>query len=372
MDTMTPFLDPSLDPGFGRSKFSAGIRLARKEDMKNASKPLPPDPDQKGHVAIRVVRTKFDKPGETRRRDAVVKFNGTRLGPGGGGGVRGDIKFFSNASQRRLTMAVRNTADLWDGFLTLTYPADFPTDGRAVKRHLNAFCSYLRRNKVAYIWVLEFQKRGAPHFHFLLRGFLPKKQVATHWADIVGSWDRERHIRVGTRIEGVKNPDQVGAYMSAYMNKLDQKIVPRRYAAVGRFWGSSRLLTSTLYRLDGLRREASRAIRTARKWYAAKNQNLAGERADKKSGLIRRAGFRWRWRGRGFVLIEGAGLVGRLLKQAAMMDQGLDIWKEWDGEPLKRAQFLTVADKMESTGQVLIDGGLEHMGHLIHGKEWDR
>lgn len=341
---------------------SAGMRLAGKEDMKLASPATRPDPDQAGDVRVKVTRSKFDKPGGAHKRDVTIKFKGAQIGPGGSGGPRGTIRGFTLASRRRLSFAVRNTADLWDGFLTLTYPAEFPTDGRAVKRHLNAFCSRLRREKVAYLWILEFQKRGAPHFHFLVRGWLDKKDVAQWWTEIVNPVfpsEREKMLKASTRIEGIKNPDQVGAYMTAYMNKLEQKVVPKEFSHVGRFWGSSRLLQSTLYRSVGLRRDAARAIRTARKWYEARNQNLAGERVDKKTGVISRAGFRWKWRGHGFILIEGAGLFKRILLQAMMHDQGRNVWKEWDGEPDKRAKFLTPADKLELQGQMLIDGGYE-------------
>jgi hypothetical protein len=89
--------------------------------------------------------------------------------PKRGGGVRGEISEFSKAPARRLLLAARN----FDGLrvmITLTYPSEFPADGRIVKDHWKRMRQWLTRNGVSSgLWFLEFQERGAPHFHIFTR-----------------------------------------------------------------------------------------------------------------------------------------------------------------------------------------------------------
>lgn len=256
---------------------------------------------------------------------------------------RGSITGFSPASRRRLQLLVRNTADMWDAFLTLTYPENFPMDGVAVKKQLHAFTMYLTRRKIAYLWILEFQRRGAPHFHVLIKGFIPKAELARTWYDIVGSWD-PGHLAAGTRVEAIKNPDQVGAYMAAYMGKLDQKTVPKGYEHVGRFWGASRVLAKTFVRMKMLYRDAARKLRACRKFYGVK---------------CRGWGFKWRWRGYGFWLKDGADFFRLLLKQAVLFDAGHRSWESWDGLPDPPPFYETPEQRILRTGQLLIDGGID-------------
>ncbi len=257
-----------------------------------------------------------------------------------------DIHGFSYQSARRLTLLVRNTADLWTGFVTLTYPKKFTNDGRAVKRHINAFCTFLRRKKIAYIWVLEFQKRGAPHFHFLVSGFISKTELSMRWFEIVGSGD-PAHLKSGTNVKAVKNPDHVGAYMASYMTKLEdhghnQKAVPGAYFHVGRFWGASKVLKVAHYKAEGLYADAARAVRRCRKWYESRCKTW---------------GFKWKWRGQGFILIGGAAMFTSLMRQALMADRGESPWNIWDGQPAARDGFLTPEQRLALCGQPLLDGG---------------
>lgn len=343
-----------------KASISSGMRLATKDQLALASRPMRRDPAERCEARAYV-----------HRRDTVLKITGRRAGPGNGGAVRGAIRGFTHQSRRRLTHLVRNTNDLWNGFLTVTYPAEFPTDGREVKRHLNALCAWLRRKKVAYVWIMEFQERGAPHFHFLVAGWLNKSEVAERWTAIVNPVfpsERAKMLSACTRIEGVKNPDHVGGYMGAYMSKLEQKVVPEGFKSVGRFWGASRtvfrlavepgtmkkqwvsepLNPKRLYRTQGLYADAARALRICRRWYA--RHCASGSRG---------IGFKWKWRGQGFILADGAPLFKSLLRQSVMIDSGRDVWKEWDGAKDKAAVFLTPEDRLNLQGQMLLDGGHE-------------
>ena len=94
------------------------------------------------------------------------------IAPAGGttGAQRADISMFSTRSRMRLAFVAHNADQEFRSMLTLTYPAEFPTDGKLVKAHLNRFLGWIRRKYVdpGYLWFLEFQARGAPHIHILL------------------------------------------------------------------------------------------------------------------------------------------------------------------------------------------------------------
>jgi len=154
-----------------------------------------------------------------------------------GGGLRSIVTSFSNASKRRLFFTARNFPDL-DIMLTLTYPAEFPMDGRLVKNHWRRFRQWMVRNNAKTgLWVLEFQKRGAPHFHVFLQNSLDRTAVAKAWYRIVNCGN-PNHLRAGTRIERFRFPPALGGYVMKYAAKLEQKEVPKGYESVGRFWGT--------------------------------------------------------------------------------------------------------------------------------------
>ncbi len=154
----------------------------------------------------------------------------------GGGGIRSQVTKFTNASKRRLMFTARNFSGL-EIMLTLTYPAEFPLDGRTVKDHWRRFRQWMVRNGAkAGLWVLEFQKRGAPHFHVFIREPLDRDKLAKAWFRIVASGD-PKHLVAGTRIETFRYPPALGSYVMKYASKMDQKDVPKEFENVGRFWG---------------------------------------------------------------------------------------------------------------------------------------
>lgn len=207
--------------------------------------------------------------------------NGEKLEPEEGGdledetedGKRAEITDFSQKSRRNfrddmaaILTEARRTAVL----TTLTYPAEFPdASDRIVKTHLEQ----LNKRMVRLVfdcsghWKMEFQARGAVHFHCILYGLTEEKMVAAFppspaalrkwekaikagkitpglvgfqewtakaWFEIVGSGD-EKHLRAGVRVERVKDPTSALWYMSSYASKDDQTKPGFR---VGRYWGS--------------------------------------------------------------------------------------------------------------------------------------
>ena len=210
---------------------------------------------------------------------------------------RAKVLKFSKRSARRLRHVVRNSEDTWKAFITLTYPEHFSYDGRQVKSHLNSFLQYLRRRNIQYVWVLEFQKRGAPHFHVLISDYISKNELSERWYEIVRSGDK-RHLQAGTRIESIKSKKHLYGYLSSYINKLLQKTVPNAYLSVGRFWGASRnLLAFTMYQLVGHYYKLSRVIRLFRRWYKAH---------------LRKFKIHWEWRGQGFIATDGMQFMNAL------------------------------------------------------------
>jgi hypothetical protein len=160
--------------------------------------------------------------------------------------TRSAIDGFSPGSARRMRSYLRECLSEYRYMLTLTYPGFFPANGQSVKEHLRRFCQELKRyqasrggdpERFSAFWFLEFQERGAPHFHLFLTDQFPAKWIASTWYFIVRS-DDHRHLQAGTRIESIRSGHKgIMAYASKYAAKQEQKIAPQGYENVGRFWG---------------------------------------------------------------------------------------------------------------------------------------
>jgi hypothetical protein len=162
---------------------------------------------------------------------------------------RSEITGFSSASRRRLFKLC--AAIPWDlfgrsSFVTLTYPRNFTLDGERVKRDLDTFYKAVDYNygKPRGVWKMEFQRRGAPHFHMVLAGIEDTNEfrawVSATWCRIVGSGDL-RHLTAGTQVQRLReNP---AAYFAGYVgftkgSKEYQHYAPEGYEKLGRYWGA--------------------------------------------------------------------------------------------------------------------------------------
>ena len=130
-----------------------------------------------------------------------------------GGGKRGVCGLMSRASQRRLRDRLNQVQLVaLPLILTLTYPGLFPLDSRTWKRHKRAFGLRLKRAYpgAGWIWVLEYQIRGAPHFHMLVFGipWLDREWLKRAWYEVVGSGDI-RHYAAGTSVERVRSAERI-------------------------------------------------------------------------------------------------------------------------------------------------------------------
>jgi len=152
--------------------------------------------------------------------------------------VRSNICGWNGSMARRLGAYISNFREDFSGFVTLTYPDVYPNDGKVVKAHWRAFVERLRRKgwfeDYSLVWFLEFQERGAPHFHFLCTGWIEKKWVAEAWAEIT-----DGNVQSCSRVEALRNPEAAGCYAMKYAMKSEQKVVPEGFKNVGRFWGCS-------------------------------------------------------------------------------------------------------------------------------------
>jgi hypothetical protein len=210
---------------------------------------------------------------------------------------RSKIVKFTKKSAKNLRHLIRNSENTWKVFITLTYPQNFPCNGKETKVHLNAFLQYLRRKEIKYAWVLEFQLRGAPHYHIIASDFIPKNELSDRWYGIVGSGD-EKHQKAGTGIEFIKSKKHLYCYLSNYIKKLDQKNPPKGFENVGRFWGASRnLLTFEMFQKINHYYNLARMIKLIRRWYKAH---------------LREFGIKWKWKGQGFTALDGTNFVNQI------------------------------------------------------------
>lgn len=181
---------------------------------------------------------------------------------------RGEITSLSKRSLSRFAFLVGNSTTPFLSLLTLTYGQNYPVCGLEAKRGLGNVLQAFRRRYpgVKYFWFLEFQERGAPHFHVGLNispTWEDRKWLAQTWGRIaepenlayINGWGKDfgidsptfytrdsvimQHYRQGVW-ENVRSKDGAIRYVLSYTLKPHQKRVPDDYTDVGRFWGVSR------------------------------------------------------------------------------------------------------------------------------------
>lgn len=179
------------------------------------------------------------------KTDAVVNWVVGK--PPSSGGKRKGIVELTRESLARMVFLLQNTDTRFLSMVTLTYPGNWESDGKRVKGQLNRFLSWARaRGFGLYVWFLEFQKRGAPHFHILFESDVTqhRREISKRWYDAVGSGD-PKHLAAGTNAELLRSEDGAARYAAKYAAKIEQKRVPLEYVNVGRFWGASRGVVAT-------------------------------------------------------------------------------------------------------------------------------
>ena len=187
------------------------------------------------------------------KMDAIIRFapQGSliELSPRFQGSVfnrvpRGEVSSFSVRSRSRLNKKIAMLSrGVLPYFVTLTYHAKMPSDFTGYKYQLHHFMiSFFRRfPNAGVIWKLEFQKRGAPHYHLFvwgvslqdLRAFIPQT-----WHKIAGyrsKYHLEWHQgKLGNEhcVQSIRSWNGVLSYAGKYFAKLDDT-----KNRGGRVWG---------------------------------------------------------------------------------------------------------------------------------------
>lgn len=208
-----------------------------------------------------------------------------------------DLDFLNSASKSEITeWSAKSRANMtkvlgsldyttWDrsegafAMVTLTLPGRWqevaPT-GKDFKRLVRIFRRRWTRAGLNWrcLWKLEFQRRGAPHMHLLMRvpalvrGEIFERWLSRTWADVVDAskevdaldkWgnpssEYTRHLNAGTGVDfsgqDFSDPTRISMYFAGHSAKTTdgkeyQHIVPEEWQGAGdgpgRFWGFSGL-----------------------------------------------------------------------------------------------------------------------------------
>ena len=164
-------------------------------------------------------------------------------------GTKNKITSFGLRGQKNCRFKFRSASRYMKTVLCLTYAEELKgiLDGRKIKRHLDVFLKALKRKfgkNLRYLWILEFQSNGNPHFHMMtdikpkhIRQF--RRWVAETWYEIVDS-KLEKALHAGTSADWIHSDIGCADYMASYLSKQHQKTVPNGFDNVGLFWGGSR------------------------------------------------------------------------------------------------------------------------------------
>lgn len=185
--------------------------------------------------------------------------------------TRGDVRSFSDASKKRLEWVYMQYN--WASMITLTYHSPDVVDWRLCKKQLNAFLQSLRRRKIKYLWALEWQSRGVPHFHVWMdcrfrdqfdgvtcfdrngKEYDPTQDYGGRyldsWKPIMRSWLRvsnqssdKQAVKVHMHTSCIVHwkVHSNSCYASKYASKSQQKGLPKGISQFGRWWGCSNKL----------------------------------------------------------------------------------------------------------------------------------
>lgn len=233
--------------------------------------------------------------------------------------------------------------------VTLTYPNAWQRvapNGAAAKKHLKKLRKRWERTwgePLAAVWKLEFQRRGAPHFHLLVSpphgqtadGENFRTWLSRSWAEVVAHPDSEeyaKHVAAGTGIDwndGLRStdPKRVAVYFTkhgAFQAKEYQHCVPEEWQqpgqGPGRFWGYW-VLKPAKAAVEVSPQDAVKAARTIRRWARAQGttRQVTKPRVEQATGRVRYRSTRVRVKrlggGRGFVSVnDGAQFASQLAR----------------------------------------------------------
>lgn len=165
---------------------------------------------------------------------------------------RGKVAGFSAASRKRMMEKLaqwRLKRRVY--FVTLTYHEEWSRDWQGWKRDLDVLIKRIMRRfpDLEGLWRLEFQKRGAPHYHLIITDnhaeYDELKAVITQgWAEIAHE-NSEYQGKYATNIRPVNLVSRRHAmhYCAKYMAKVDSEHIDTATGEItqretGRCWGT--------------------------------------------------------------------------------------------------------------------------------------
>lgn len=221
-----------------------------------------------------------------------------------GGGRRGAVTRFTNSARKRMLSRLGQIRENFRDacFMTLTYPREWNTDPRRWKRDLDVIIKRIRRKwpDACGIWRIEFQERGAPHFHLIIWNMTGRTGdsrfwISRSWFEVVGSGDF-KHYRAGTNFTRLRNRKRAGRYVSKYSAKVAGNPVDPEtgeLVQVGRWWGTfgaisvGRAIRAVvlLSEYHQIRRLAARLLKSRHVAYSARLARLDGRKGCTIYGL---------------------------------------------------------------------------------------
>lgn len=116
-----------------------------------------------------------------------------------------------NRAKNNLRRVINANVNDYSKFITFTFKENLQDVGKA-KIYFKRFIERFKRKykiKLKYVYVVEFQRRGAIHFHsiFFNMPYIPSSELAEVW----------KHGFI--KINKIDNVDNVGAYVVKYMSK---------------------------------------------------------------------------------------------------------------------------------------------------------
>ena len=220
--------------------------MSRRQYVLKAKPSAPPELSARAKVILDRGTIKVTEKGHLFKLESINKAS---LPPQLEGIRRSDISEFSRQSRTRLIREVCSYGRLVPIFITLTYGADYP-DPIESKAHLKAFWRKIAKAHPDYwaVWKLEFQKRGAPHYHLLIyttegKPRIPKAFISSVWAMATGRPELEK---TGTKVESLRSHRGGVWYATKYLCKEEtfkpskddgDPAASEESARPGRFWG---------------------------------------------------------------------------------------------------------------------------------------
>jgi hypothetical protein len=165
---------------------------------------------------------------------------------------RGKISHFSKRARFRLfaiLSMIRNDLDVRPIFVTLTYHYGHHNKEKNTKSQLHNFLVQLRNfdPKVQFIWRIELQKRGAPHYHLIV---FPGENsyyqnptsynitISKIWHNLADPMSL-KHKEYGCLVKEIRSYREACIYMSKYVAKPPTE---ESDLVKGKHWGNSRNL----------------------------------------------------------------------------------------------------------------------------------